>query len=291
MSILNRSGGWAATSLVGLLVACFLVGGCSVYRAIVPKVDYDEVPPELPGNLSRPAILVLTKTNAFRHEEAIPAGVALIEEIAARRGWSVFHTENGAAFEAEILENFDAAVWHVASGDVLNDRQKAAFKAWLEAGHGYYGTHAAGDGSHSWEWYRKNLIGSDYGQHPLGPQFQEATVNVEDRDHPASAKLPETFTHMEEWYSFTESPRGKGFRILATVDESTYSPKIDFLWMEQDLSMGDDHPILWTNCVGQGRTIYSSLGHQAVAYETQPVKDITEGALAWALGLEGPACP
>lgn len=283
------------TTLVSLvlLVSLLAVGavGCSAWRAFFPKVEYDTELPTLPEDLGSPAVLVFTKTNAFRHEEAIPAGVALIEEIAARRGWSVFHTENGAAFEAEILERFDAVVWHVTSGDVLDVDQKAAFRAWLEAGHGYFGTHAAGDGSHTWPWYRQNIIGADYGQHPMGPQFQEATVNVEDKEHPASAKLPDVFQHVEEWYSFTESPRGKGFRVLATVDEATYSPRVDFLWFDEDLSMGDDHPILWTNCVGKGRVIYSALGHQAVAYQVPEVKALTEGSIAWALGLEGAACP
>lgn len=273
------------------LLAVPILAGCSAYRAFVPKKDYETEPPTLPAELGSPAVLVFTKTNAFRHEEAIPAGVAMIEEIAARRGWSVFHTENGAAFESEILARFDAVVWHMTSGDVLTDGQKAAFQSWLEEGHGYVGTHAAGDGSHTWEWYRDNLIGVHYGQHPMGPQFQEAKVDVEDRDHPATAKWPETFRHTEEWYSFTESPRSKGFRVLATVDESTYSPRIDFLWFDEDLRMGDDHPIVWTSCVGKGRAFYSALGHQAVAYQTQYLKDLTEGAIAWALGEAGPACP
>ncbi len=265
--------------------------GCGVYRAIVPKVDYDEVPPELPADLARPAVMIFTKTNGFRHEEAIPAGVAFFRELGARRGWSIFHTENGAAFEPEVLERFDAVVWHQTSGDVLNDGQKASFRAWLAAGHGWLGTHAAGDGSHTWPWYRENLIGADYGQHPLGPQFQEARVDVEDRDHPASESLPESFLHTEEWYSFTESVRAKGFRVLATVDESTYSPEIDFLWLDQDLRMGDDHPIVWTTCVGQGRALYSALGHQAAAYDTPEVQHILEGALSWALAADGPSCP
>ncbi|MCP3983901.1 MAG: ThuA domain-containing protein [bacterium] len=277
-----------------VLMACVFVAlmlsGCGVWRALYPKVEYETEPPTLPTDLGSPAILVFTKTNGFRHEEAIPAGVALIEEIASRRGWSTFHTENGATFTPELLERFDAVVWHMTSGDVLNEKQKLAFRGWIEAGHGFVGMHAAGDGSHIWPWYRSTIIGVDYGEHPLGPQFQEARLIVEDRDHPATAKLPESFVHMEEWYSFAESPRTKGFRVLARVDESTYSPEIDFLWMEKDLRMGDDHPIVWTTCVGPGRVFYNALGHQAAAYQKQELKDLLEGSLVWALGLEGPTC-
>ncbi|MBW2241145.1 MAG: ThuA domain-containing protein [Deltaproteobacteria bacterium] len=278
-------------ALMASALVAILLSGCGVWRAIFPKFEYETEPPTLPADLGSPAILVFTKTNGFRHEEAIPAGVALIEDIASRRGWSTFHTENGAVFTPELLDRFDVVVWHMTSGDVLNEEQRQAFRSWLEAGHGFVGTHAAGDGSHTWPWYRKTIIGVDYGEHPLGPQFQEATAIVEDRDHPATAKLPESFNHMEEWYSFTESPRTKGFRVLARVDESTYSPQIDFLWMDKDLRMGDDHPIVWTTCAGKGRVLYNALGHQAAAYETQELKDLTEGSLVWALGLDGPACP
>ncbi len=281
----------ATLRVLGACIAVgLLLGGCGAWRAIFPKVEYETEPPSLPADLGSPAILVFTKTNGFRHEEAIPAGVALIEEIAARRGWSVFHTENGAVFNPGVLDRFDAVVWHVTSGDVLNEEQKATFKAWLEAGHGWVGTHAAGDGSHTWPWYRRTIIGVDYGQHPLGPQFQEATLIVEDRDHPATAKLPERMTHLEEWYSFAESPRTKGFRVLARVDESTYSPEINFLWMDQDLRMGDDHPIVWTTCIGKGRVLYNALGHQAAAYQVPELQDLMEGSLVWALGEEGLAC-
>ena len=71
--------------VAGTLVA-ILVSGCGAWRAFFPKVEYETEPPALPADLGSPAILVFTKTNGFRHDEAIPPGVALIEEIASRRG-------------------------------------------------------------------------------------------------------------------------------------------------------------------------------------------------------------
>ena len=276
---------------IALLFLGMSLGGCGVWRAFFPSHHHDRVPPELPAGLHAPAVLVFSKTNGFRHEEAIPAGVALIREIAERRGWSVFATENGAAFRPEVLEQFEAVVWQAATGDVLDDEQKGAFRSWLTAGHGWVGIHAAGDGSHTWPWYRKSLIGVAYGQHPLGPQIQQARIHVEDRSHPATRALPEEFLHTEEWYSFESSPRTRGFHVLATVDESSYQPEVHFLWMERDLRMGDDHPIVWTTCVQRGRALYTALGHQAAAYRTPEMRALVEGALEWALGLAGPDCP
>ena len=39
--------------------------------------------------------------------------------------------------------------------------------------------------------------------------------------------------------------------------------------IERDLRMGSDHPIIWTRCLGRGRTLYSALGHEAAAWTTE----------------------
>ena len=276
-----------------LLVALALLGfpGCNAIRTFFPSHAYESEPPELPADLGSPAILVFTKTNGFRHEEAIPAGLALIESVAAERGWSLFHTESGAAFTAEILDRFAVTVWHNTSGDTLSPDQREAFESWLLAGGGFVGLHGAGgDPTYDWPWYVDELLGAQFIGHPMGPQFQEGTLVVEDRSHPATRDLPARFSHIEEWYSFDRSPRGQGFRILASVDESSYSPELHLLWMEEDLRMGEDHPIVWWRCLGKGRSLFSALGHQGVAYQRPEMRSLLSGAIAWAAGLDGPGC-
>jgi type 1 glutamine amidotransferase len=263
----------------------------NAWRATHPKTAYETEPVALPADLPAPALLVFTKTNGFRHEEAIPAGVALIEAIAERRGWSVFHTESGAVHTPENLARFSAVVWHQVSGDVLDEAQKQALRAWLEAGGGWVGVHGAGgDGEYAWRWYVEELIGAQFIGHPMGPQFQDGKLVVEDRGHPATAGLPESFVHNEEWYSFDQSVRAKGYRVLATVDESTYSPRLEFLGADRDLRMGADHPVIWSHCAGQGRVFYSALGHQAESYALPEMEKLLEGAIAWSARLEGEGC-
>jgi type 1 glutamine amidotransferase len=263
----------------------------NAWRATHPSSDYDSEPVALPEDLAAPALLLFTKTNGFRHEEGIPAGVALIESIAKRRGWSVFHTESGAAFTPENLARVAVVVWHQVSGDVLDEAQKAAFRDWLEEGGGWAGIHGAGgDGSYTWDWYRDVLIGAQFIGHPMGPQFQDAKLVVEDRAHPATQGLPESFVHNEEWYSFDQSVRAKGYRVLASVDESTYSPRLKMLGMDRDLAMGADHPVIWSHCVGRGRAFYSALGPQAQSYPQPEMEQLLAGAIAWAARLEGEGC-
>ena len=250
---------------------------------------HETVSPTVPDTIRHPAFLVFSKTNAFRHEEAIPAANALFDKLAAEKGWSVYKTENGAAFTPEILSRFDAVVFSNTSGDVFNAQQQAAFKAFLENGGGYVGIHAAGDNSHkAWDWYIKDVIGTLFVGHPMSPQFQQATVRVEDRTHPATAKLPETWPRTDEWYSFDKSPRGTpGLTVLATLDESTYKPGSFF---GTSLAMGKDHPTIWWRCVGKGRVFYTAGGHAAATFAEPEYVGMLAEAIGWAMKQEGEAC-
>jgi len=275
-------------AIVPYVLIALVATGCSGLRVFFPSHEHDTEPPDVP-DMSRPAVLVLSKTNGFRHEEAIPAGHQALESIAKSRGWSIFATENGAVINDADLGKFDVVVFHNTSGPLLSETQEASLQKWIEGGGGFVGIHGAGgDPSYEWDWYVDQLIGAQFTGHPMGPQFQEATVVVEDREHPASKHLPERWSRTDEWYSFEESPRKKGVRVIAKLDEGTYTPEMNiFYFFSTDLRMGDDHPILWSQCIGDGRAFYSAMGHQASAYEEELYVGVLDGAIAWAAGLEG----
>ena len=277
-------------SLVLVVAALIFLRQAGVWNLVFPSRSHETKAPALPVDLARPAVLLFTKTNSFRHVDAIEAMVPLFVELVAKQGGALFHSENSALFSPEHLKRFDVVVFGNASGDTLSDEQDAAFAHWLQAGGGWIGIHAAGDGSHAdWKWYVDNLIGAKYTAHIMDPQFQTARVVVEDRTHPATRDLPDPWLHEEEWYSWESSPREKGFHVLATVDESSYKPHFSFAGREMDLSMGD-HPIIWTRCVGKGRAFYSALGHQGAAYSSPAYRSVLRGALSWTSGREGPPC-
>ncbi|GAB5450585.1 MAG: hypothetical protein Hals2KO_09130 [Halioglobus sp.] len=280
--------GLAAVLILLSLLAIWYVGA---WNLLFPNRTHDTVAPELPAELASPAVLVFSKTNGFRHTEGIEGGARLLRELAADRGWGLFHTENGAVFNREDLQRFDAVVFLNASGDMLNEAQEQVFQAWMEAGGGWLGIHAAGDSSHAdWGWYRDNLVGADFTAHIMGPQFQFADVILEDLQHPVLSGLPQTFEHEEEWYSWEKSPRVEGFHILATIDEESYSPIARMFGGEKDLRMGD-HPVVWTNCVGKGRSLYATMGHRADAFEQPQVRQIILNGLLWLTGPPGSDCP
>lgn len=281
--------GLGAVLAVLLLIAGITIGP-TIYRLTVGLKRFETTPPVLPEQLNTPAILVFSKTNAFRHQEAIEAANVALTELAARRGWSIVLTENGAVFNTEQLRRFQAVIWSNTSGDVLTAEQRTAFQNYIENGGGYVGIHAAGDNSHrAWAWYVENLIGAEFIGHPMKPQFQQATVRIEDPTHPAMRELGETWTRTDEWYSFKSSVRGSDFHVLANLDETTYRPVMTMLFRTTDLRMGD-HPIIWMRCVGRGRAFYSALGHEAGAYREPQHVRMLEGAIGWAAGTAGPGC-
>lgn len=261
------------------LIQRIFLGGVKVYETEAPA---------LPDDLPRPAILVFSKTNGFRHEEAIPAANALFADMAQQNGWGYFQTENGATFSAESLARFDAVVFNNVSGDVFTPDQRAALRSFIENGGGFVSFHGSGgDMSYDWEWYVNDLIGAQFTGHPMDPQFQQATLRVEDASHPASAMLPSEWSRTDEWYSFATSPRDKGYNVLLSIDEGSYRQVGMF---GTDLAMGADHPMVWWHCQGNGRTLYSALGHTAESYAEPENIALLQGATRWALRLEGEGC-
>ena len=287
MKRLIRIVAWCAVCLLALVIAAsFHPTVRSVYRAFRPSTAYDVQPPTLP-ELADPAVLVFSKTNGFRHVEGIAAGLDALRAISERRGWSLFHTENGAVFDAGLLARFRVVVWLCASGAPLDAPQRLALRNWIEGGGGYVGVHAAMDGSHvSWEWYVRDVVGAGFIGHPLA--HQTAAVRVERPDHPAVRGAAASWEHLDEWYSFDRSVRGDpGVEVLASVDEATYDQQLRLLWVDRSLSMGD-HPIIWTRQPGSGRVLLSALGHRASAYRDPNHLAILESGIEWAGNLAEP---
>ena len=279
---------WGLLLVVALITLTVAFNWSLVQRLFLGGLHvYETQPPALPAEIRRPAILVFSKTNAFRHDAAIAAADGLFAGFAKKQGWGYFQTENGATFSPAILTRFDVVVFNNVSGDVFTPAQRDAFKTWLEQGGGYVGIHAAGDISHAaWRWYMTDVIGTNFTQHTLWPHIQTATVHVEDAKHPVAQGLPATWRWTEEWYSFDKSPRRKGYGILVSVDENTYKPAGLF---GKDLRMGD-HPMVWWHCVGKGRVIYSAFGHDPESFSQPVYERLLTNAVTWAAHRAGDEC-
>jgi uncharacterized protein len=254
--------------------------------AVARCARYDHTSPVLPDTLKHPAILVFSKSNGFRDDLSVYAAKAALKTMAGREHWSTFFTDNAAVFNTPDLKRFDAVVWNNVSGDVLTLAQRRDFKAYLENGGGFAGIHGSGgDFFCDWDWYADTLIGARFKAHPMSPQFQAAKLKIDDSKSSVVRGLQREWTMTDEWYSFKTNPRQNGAHVLVTLDESTYKPMAGRL----DLRMGD-HPIAWTQCIGNGRSFYTAIGHRPESYSEPNTNRLIEQSVAWAAGLGRSSC-
>jgi cytochrome c len=197
-------------------------------------------------------VLVFSRTTAFRHTEAIDAGRALLEE-----RFDADATEDPSRFSDDGLRDVDVVVLLQTNGpDVLTGSQREAFQRWVEDGGGVVAVHAAANADRDWPWYGELLGGARFRNHPPGAlQFQRAQVVLEDRAHPATEQLPPRWAYTDEWYNFAPEP-GPSAHVLATLDERTYDE-------DDGTAAAEFHPIAWCTRVGDGRSLYTALGHGA----------------------------
>ena len=282
---------WLIRIVLSLVIAGLGFGAYSVYTlrsyGFLRSPVYETVAPEIP-ELQRPAILVFSKTNSFIHKEAIPAAEAMFRALGEKNGWSVYITQNGAVHNPQDLARFDTIIWNNVTGDVLTESQQRAMIDYIESGGGWIGIHGAGDSSSDWDWYENTLVGAQFTGHPFNPQFQQAAIDVEQLSDPITAHLGSQWVRTDEWYSFARSPRGRGATILATLDESTYTP-VDHTG--DNIGMGKDHPVIWKHCLKNGRALYSALGHTAESYAEPEYITLLEQAVLWTAGMAGAGCP
>ncbi len=175
------------------------------------------------------------------------------------------------------LAPYDAVVFLLTTGDVLDGPQQSAFEAYIRAGHGYVGVHSAADTERDWPWYGR-LVGAWSSGHP---EIQPATIDVVTPRDDSTAALPARWSRTDEWYGFLANPRTNGVRVLLTLDEGTYLP--------QDWAMGADHPIAWKHAFEGGRAWYTAGGHTEESYDEPAFLGHLLGGIRYALGTPAAA--
>lgn len=271
--------------VIFLCMAAFLT--VSAWRHnLLSKPVYESVAPTLPdlianGENERPNVLLFSKTNSYRHLEAIPAAKQMFADFSVSERWNLFETENGAVHNRRDLQRFDLVIWNNVTGDVLTQEQRIAFKDYVIEGGQFLAIHGAGGNpEYDWQWFVTTLIKAQFTSHPMNPQLQEGTLIVENKDHLSTRHLPPNWVRKDEWYSFEQSPRAH-VNVLIALDENSYNPST---WGKtKNLTMDGDHPLVWYHDVGDGRAYFSALGHTAESYQDEHFRTLMKNAGNWLL--------
>ena len=226
-----------------------------------------------------PRVLLVSVTfKGFRHD-AIPLTDQVLTKLAEQSGkFSVDYVKTDADMAEKMtpaaLAGYAAVVFNNTTGELpLPDRD--GFLAWIKAGHGFMGIHAANDCFHKFPAYI-DMIGGEFKTH--GAQVEVEVIN-QDPTHPACRPYGATFKVFDEIYQTKNFFRNKVHGLL-TLDK------------HPNTKMPGDYPIAWCKNYGQGRVFYTALGHRQDVVNKPDFQQHLLGGVLWALGLEpGNATP
>ena len=188
--------------------------------------------------------------------------------VAAQYHFRFDTTSDWRNLNADFLSRVDVVVFLDTRPE--DAAQRAAFRAYMERGGAWMGFHFAAFAltpsavPANWAWYHDTLIGAgSYRSNTWRPT--SAVLRVEDRDHPATRRLPATFRSApNEWYRWERDlRRNPDIRVLLSIDPSSFplgtGPKPSEIWHD------GDYPVVWTN--RRYRMLYLNMGHDDMDYE------------------------
>lgn len=246
-------------------------------------------------------ILVFSATNGFRHA-SIATGKLSLTELGKKTGaFETVISDNLDNFELPQLNSFDAVCFLSTTMDVflphpeerkkLNEQQlnaakeretrlKANLMAYVKAGKGFVGIHAATDTFYEWPEYNQ-MINGCFDGHPWGAGT-DVSIKVEpgQENHPLVAMLEgKNLEFKEEIYQFREPYNSKAVHMLLRLDTE-----------KTDMSVGGikrtdgDFGVSWARHWEKGRVFYSSIGHNHEMFWNPKVLGHYLAGIQWALG-------
>jgi type 1 glutamine amidotransferase len=231
-----------------------------------------------------PKVLFLTHSAGFKHSvvkrpaEASPAWAEERLQRAAAGRFEVVATQDLGEITREKLKGYQGVVFYT-TGELAIDKE--ALIDFVKQGGGFAGIHSATDTLYQYAPYGE-LIGGYFDGHPW---HEKVTVNVEDKKHPATAHLGDSFEITDEIYQFKNWDRSK-VHVLLSLDAS----KVDLT--KKGVNRADhDFALSWTDSFGKGRVFYTALGHREEVWEDPRFLTHVVNGIAWTVGAAPPAKP
>jgi type 1 glutamine amidotransferase len=235
-------------------------------------------------------VLHYTETSGYDHQTR-SVSYAMFEQIGADHGFLVDDDSTGAAFDSHAnLQQYDAIIFSNTSGNaILSTLQQQNFEQYMDNGGALIGIHAAtdtyrhstanGNSTGSWDRYAE-LLGASVQE---GPNHVSGTpVYRIDAlaSHPLLTGVPDPWHKAEEYYYWEQGYFNPSNTVLQQV-EQTVGPN------GQVNSYDAARPVSWFSVLPSGgRVFYTSLGHAASNYTSDPsFYRLLTNAVLWAGGL------
>lgn len=223
-------------------------------------------------------VLIYTRNHTpdgkgFVHDN-IAASVAALTELCAKEGLRAEASEDPAVFTEPGFKALKAVIFSNSNNEAFaTDEQRGALLNYVYNGGAFMGVHSATGSERKSEAF-KSMIGGRFTWHP---PLQPFTIRVNDRQHPATAHLGETWAWTDEAYVCDCAP---DIHILMDLDVATLShvPRSTRL----DEFANGRYPLGWSKLYGSGRVFYTALGHKKEHYLNPAFRMHLIQGLLWA---------
>jgi hypothetical protein len=242
---------------------CFCLGSSCVEQNRIPKFKVI-------------AFYTAINENEEAHVSFVREANKWFTLMAARYNFTYDSTQNWNDLNTGFLSKYQVVIFLDARPD--SSVQRAAFKQYMETGGAWMGFHFAAFSltpsafPQNWDWYHNQFLGAgEYKSNTWRPT--SAVLRVEDRSHPSTKHLPETFiSSPNEWYRWENDIRNNpDIKILLSIDTTSFplgtGPKLYEIWHS------GYYPVVWTN--KKYKMLYLNMGHNDMDFEKKTNKELS----------------
>jgi len=189
-------------------------------------------------------------------------------EMASKNNFGYDSTSNWNNLNAEFLSKYQVVLFLDTRPE--KPEQRAAFQKYMENGGAWLGFHFSAFALEksaydmNWDWYHNTFLGSGgYGSNTWRPTA--AILRLEDKKHPVTKNLPNTFkSQPNEWYRWqNDLTKNPDIKILIAIDSTSFplgtGPKQHEIWKS------GYYPVVWSN--KNYKMVYVNMGHNDMDYE------------------------
>src|SRR5437868_5791907 len=228
------------------------------------------------SSLKFKVIAFYTAQNDLAHISFVHEANKWFPAMAAKYHFTYDSTNNWNNLNDSFLAQYQVVIFLDTRPD--SSGQRIAFQKYMDNGGAWMGFHFAGfaltpsEYPQNWDWYHNHFLGAgEYKGNTWRPV--SAILRVEDKNHPATKHLPETFKSApSEWYSWKNDLRtNPDIKILVSIDSSSFplgtGPKPNEIWHS------GYYPVVWTNT--KYKMLYFNMGHNDMDYENKTNKQLS----------------
>ena len=231
---------------------------------------------------AQPRVLMITHSAGFEHEvvhRPPGGGLSLVERVVADLGrrsgrFEVTHVatrDELARLTVASIRAHQALLFFTTGELPLTPTMRQAIFGHVRDGAGFIGVHSATDTWYAVPEYHQ-LVGGTFDGHPW---HGRVTVLVEDRAHPATRHLGDTFEITDEIYQFRDWSRAQ-VHVLLRLDPRSVDAG-------RGKRADGDYALAWSRRHGRGRVVYTALGHEPAVWADERFQAHLLGAIEWAL--------